>query len=76
MPPPPLTDEEVHQRLLLTWKGDVHARLGIWSDIKGMPDKSASKETWLEVTPAIYRREWEKAYRYSLAEDALEVAKD
>lgn len=70
MPPPPLTDEEVRQRVLAWWEGQYEA-LGINYSVAGLPDNSATKETWLEVTPAIYRREWEKAYRYGLAEDAL-----
>ena len=70
MPPPPLTDDEVRQCLLLWWEGE-YVRLGISYDAKGLPDNSASKEAWLEITPEVYRREWGKAYRYGLADDAI-----
>ena len=69
MPPPPLTDEEVRQCILAWWEGE-YVKLGIDYEVEGLPDNSAPKETWLAVTPTIYRMEWERAYRYGLADDA------
>ncbi|MBB6048611.1 hypothetical protein [Armatimonas rosea] len=71
MLPPPLTDEEVRQRVLCPLEGYLNFPLGISFEIEGMPDHSAKEETWLQVVPIVYRREWEKAYCYGLADDAL-----
>jgi hypothetical protein len=68
MPPPPLSDAAVLE-LLRSSTDDKEKALGLEPYREDCPDQAASDEAWI----AYYHQEWERVYRFGLAEDAVET---